>query len=148
MYDLTRAYFDKQLRRNWRSPHTINQSPQSSLSRPDIIHRLRKLGQECLWGSIILTPTEINDLITIYWLFWTWIQMAASLLAIIVILASYAGKFLSFFFFNCCNCCWFSLFFWGRVSLCSPGYPGTHSVDKAGLGLTEICLLLPPECWD
>jgi hypothetical protein len=25
------------------------------------------------------------------------------------------------------------LFFQGRVSLCSPGCPGTHSVDQAGL---------------
>jgi hypothetical protein len=27
------------------------------------------------------------------------------------------------------------LFFLDRVSLCSPGYPGTHSVDQAGLKL-------------
>jgi hypothetical protein len=27
------------------------------------------------------------------------------------------------------------LFFWDRVSLCSPGCPGTHSVDQAGLEL-------------
>jgi hypothetical protein len=27
------------------------------------------------------------------------------------------------------------LFFKGRVSLCSPGCPGTHSVDQAGLKL-------------
>ena len=33
--------------------------------------------------------------------------------------------FLSFFLF----------FFWDRVSLCSPGCPGTHSVDQAGLEL-------------
>ena len=26
-----------------------------------------------------------------------------------------------------------------------PGYPGTHSVDQAGL---ELRLPLPPECWD
>jgi hypothetical protein len=29
----------------------------------------------------------------------------------------------------------FFFFFWGRVSLCSPGCPGTHSVDQAGLEL-------------
>ena len=29
---------------------------------------------------------------------------------------------------------WF-LVFWDRVSLCSPGCPGTHSVDQAGLKL-------------
>jgi hypothetical protein len=29
---------------------------------------------------------------------------------------------------------WF-LVFRNRVSLCSPGYPGTHSVDQAGLEL-------------
>jgi hypothetical protein len=34
--------------------------------------------------------------------------------------------------------------FWVRVSLYSPGCPGTHSVDQAGLKLTEIiCLCLP-----
>ena len=29
-----------------------------------------------------------------------------------------------------------------RVFLCSPGCPGTHLVDQAGLELTEICLSL------
>ena len=29
----------------------------------------------------------------------------------------------------------FVLFFWDRVSLCSPGCPGTHSVNQAGLEL-------------
>ena len=34
-----------------------------------------------------------------------------------------------------------------KVSLCNnPGYPGTLSVDQAGLELTEI--RLPPKCWD
>jgi hypothetical protein len=32
---------------------------------------------------------------------------------------------------------WFSLVFQNRVSLCSPGYPGTCSVDEAGLELTQ-----------
>ena len=31
--------------------------------------------------------------------------------------------------------------------LCSPGCPGTHFVDQAGLD-SEICLPLPPKCWD
>jgi hypothetical protein len=36
-----------------------------------------------------------------------------------------------------------------RVSLCpSPGCPGTLSVDQAGLKFTEICLPLPPKCWN
>jgi hypothetical protein len=34
-----------------------------------------------------------------------------------------------------------------RVSLCSPGCPGTHSVDQAGLN-SEIHLSLPPKGWD
>jgi hypothetical protein len=34
-----------------------------------------------------------------------------------------------------------------RVSLYSPGCPGTHSVDQAGLEL-RIHLCLPPKCWD
>ena len=39
------------------------------------------------------------------------------------------------------------LFVWNRVSLCSSGSPGTHSIDQAGLKLTEILLPMPPECW-
>jgi hypothetical protein len=42
----------------------------------------------------------------------------------------------------------FLFLFWDGVSLHGPGYPGTHYVDQADLKLTEICLLLPPECWD
>jgi hypothetical protein len=34
------------------------------------------------------------------------------------------------FCFWCCFC-----FFWGRVSLCSPSYSRTHSVEEAGLDL-------------
>jgi hypothetical protein len=37
----------------------------------------------------------------------------------------------SFFFF-------FFLFFRGRACLCSPGCPGTHSVDQAGLELRNL----------
>jgi hypothetical protein len=39
------------------------------------------------------------------------------------------------------------LVFRDRVSLCSSGCPGTHSVDQAGLELRNP-LPLPPECWD
>ena len=46
--------------------------------------------------------------------------------------------FLSFLFLFCF---WFGLVFWDRVSLCSPGCPGTHSVDQAGLELRN-----PPAC--
>jgi hypothetical protein len=35
------------------------------------------------------------------------------------------------------------LFFRDRVSLCSPGCPGTHSVDQAGLELRSASLCLP-----
>jgi hypothetical protein len=49
-------------------------------------------------------------------------------------------KFFSFFFFNLFVFCVFCLFvcflaFRDRISLCSPGCPGTHSVDQAGLEL-------------
>ena len=39
-------------------------------------------------------------------------------------------------------------FFFSRdkVSVCSPGCPGTCSVDQAGLELTEILLPVPPKC--
>jgi hypothetical protein len=38
----------------------------------------------------------------------------------------------------------FFFFFQDRVSLCSPGCPGTHSVDQAGLKLKRsTCLCLP-----
>jgi hypothetical protein len=39
-------------------------------------------------------------------------------------------------------------FFGDRVSLCSPGCPGTHSAEQAGLELRDLCLILPPECWN
>jgi hypothetical protein len=42
----------------------------------------------------------------------------------------------------------FVFVFQNRVSLCSPGCPKTHSVDQAGLKITEIHLPLPPECGD
>lgn len=32
--------------------------------------------------------------------------------------------------------------------LCSPSCTGTLSVDQAAPKLTEIHLLLPPQCWD
>jgi hypothetical protein len=42
-----------------------------------------------------------------------------------------------------------SFVFQGRVVLpCSPLCPETCSVDQVDLELTEICLPLPPECWD
>jgi hypothetical protein len=37
------------------------------------------------------------------------------------------------FLFVCLFC-----FFQDRISLCSPGYPGTHSVDQAGLELRNL----------
>jgi hypothetical protein len=39
------------------------------------------------------------------------------------------------FVFVCLFVCLFFLIFQDRVSLCSPGCPGTHSVDQAGLKL-------------
>jgi hypothetical protein len=39
-------------------------------------------------------------------------------------------------FFVCLFC--FVLFFQDRVSLCSPGCPGTHSVDQAGLEFRDL----------
>jgi hypothetical protein len=42
-------------------------------------------------------------------------------------------------------CLFFCLFvFRDRVSLYSPGCPRTHFVDQN----SEICLPLPPKCWD
>jgi hypothetical protein len=49
----------------------------------------------------------------------------------------------SFYFFSFI----FLLVFRDRVSLCSPGSSGTHTVDQAGPN-SEICLPLPPKCWD
>jgi hypothetical protein len=42
----------------------------------------------------------------------------------------------------------FVLFFRDKVSLYSPGYPGTHFVDQAGLELRNPPLPLPPKYWD
>jgi hypothetical protein len=43
--------------------------------------------------------------------------------------------FLSLFVFVCLFVCFWFLVFRDRVSLCSPGCPGTHFVDQAGLEL-------------
>jgi hypothetical protein len=43
---------------------------------------------------------------------------------------------LSFFVCFCLSC--FVLFFRDRVSLCSPGCPGIHFVDQAGLELRNL----------
>lgn len=45
-------------------------------------------------------------------------------------------SFLTFFFF-----------LWGRISLCSLVWCGTHQVDQVDLDLTETHLLLLPACW-
>jgi hypothetical protein len=45
-------------------------------------------------------------------------------------------------------CCLFLFCFVLRQGFFSAVWPGTHSVDQAGLNLTEIHLPLPPECWD
>lgn len=37
-------------------------------------------------------------------------------------------------------------FFGGRAPLCSPRYSETHSIDEAGLELTDIHMILLPEC--
>jgi hypothetical protein len=63
----------------------------------------------------------------------------------------FLSAFLFFFFFGflrqgffvfcvCLFVCLFFGFFWGgdRVSLYSPGCPGTHSVDQAGLELRNL----------
>jgi hypothetical protein len=42
-----------------------------------------------------------------------------------------------FFFFCFCFFCFFCLFFPDKVSLCSPGCPGIHSVEQAGLELRD-----------
>ena len=42
----------------------------------------------------------------------------------------------------------FIFFVQNKVSLCSLGCSGTHSVHQAGLDLIKIHQLLPQECWD
>lgn len=46
-------------------------------------------------------------------------------------------------------CLSFTFFFFKEsISLCSPNWPGNCDVDQTSLKLTEVCLTLPPECWD
>ena len=57
----------------------------------------------------------------------------------------YICRYLAVFFFFCCCCC----LFFETEFLCSfRSCPGTSSVDQAGLELTDVCLPLPPKCWD
>jgi hypothetical protein len=51
-------------------------------------------------------------------------------------------------FFVCFACLLVCLLGLDRVSLHSLGCSGTHCIHQAGLELTEICLPLPPKCWD
>jgi hypothetical protein len=60
--------------------------------------------------------------------------------------SSYIALHFFFFFFGVAI--FLLLLFQDRLSLCSPGCPGTHSVNQAGLELAETHLPLPPECWD
>lgn len=39
------------------------------------------------------------------------------------------------------------LFFQDKISLCSPGGPGTCSVNQVDLRCKDLLLLLPPTCW-
>lgn len=39
-------------------------------------------------------------------------------------------------------------FLFETESLCSFSWPAAHHRDKGGLELTNVCLLLPPKCWD
>jgi hypothetical protein len=48
---------------------------------------------------------------------------------------SLRGMCIKSFLFVCYGCCCLVFGFLDRVSLCSPGCPGAHSVDQAGLQL-------------
>ena len=60
------------------------------------------------------------------------------------LLCSYISTVFIFCFFLFVFC----FVFQDRVSLCSPGYLGTHYVDQTGFKLSETSLPLPPEFWD
>ncbi|EGW04302.1 hypothetical protein I79_010210 [Cricetulus griseus] len=54
---------------------------------------------------------------------------------------------------KCCSShpiyeCFFVSLFRARVSLCSPGCPGTHYGDQPAWNLEILLLPLPPKCWD
>ena len=50
--------------------------------------------------------------------------------------------------FACLHFLFVFAFEMGFLCVNNPGCPGTQSVDQAGFRLTEICLPLPPKCWD
>ena len=52
------------------------------------------------------------------------------------------------FFLFVCLFVVFAYLFPDRVCLSSPVCVGTHFVDQAGLEFRDMCLPLPPECWD
>ena len=56
----------------------------------------------------------------------------------------YMNTFDYFFFYF--DLAWFS--FQDRVSLCSPGCPGPHVVDQAGLKLRDLHVSASAKCWD
>jgi hypothetical protein len=99
----------------------------------------RELSPErCPWHplNLILKPCKM---VSIDWQDWSGRTWAASqLLSFLNVLLFHSsvtlflllGKKLVLFLFVCLFVC-----FQDRVSLCSPGCPGTHSVDQAGLEL-------------
>jgi len=89
------------------------------------------LGPELYFSSLTLVTSHLN------------VQK------MVLILHVYLPCYQSVFHFFVCLFGWFGLvwflgFFRARVSLCSPGCPGTHSVDQAGFKLKKFaCLCLP-----
>jgi hypothetical protein len=68
---------------------------------------------------------------------WSWVSHQINLQDLNFFLLSFLFFFFCFLFFFLfvCFVFFFVFFFPDRVSLCSPGCPGTHSVDRAGLEL-------------
>ena len=91
-----------------------------------IFHYLKLILQNVLFLVYNIYPRNVKELIVF-------------LNKFISVLISLKIAFLLFCLFVC--------LFPDKVSLCSPGYPGNHSVDQAGLELRNLPASAP-KCWD
>ena len=80
------------------------------------------------WNSLVTSCSLFSDSLWFLFLFPSFVLFCLCVVVVVVLFV-------------------FIFVFQGRVSLCSHGCPGTHSVDPAGLKFSEISLPLPPECW-
>ena len=122
------------------APHLVSVTPSMGIVFP----LLRRIKVSTLWSSFFLRFMCYANCILDNLTFWTNIHLSVSAYHVCsyVIGLPHSGWYFqvpSIFYVFVCVCLFVCLFvFWDRVSLCSPGCPGTHFVDQAGFKLRNL----------